>query len=585
MVEWIINNKKGDYKKMSQVLYLDEIVAKILINRDINTKNKVKRFTNSIIDNLEDFSKVKDIEKSFDILDFHIKNKKKITIYGDYDVDGVMSSTILYKGLKLLTENVTYYLPHREKEGYGLNSKSIEEIKAKGCNLIITCDNGIVALSEIKLIKQLGMDVIVIDHHNQGDVLPQADAIINPKRVDCTFSFKEMCAGGLSYRFIEHYFKTREKDLVNKDELIVLGMVATFCDIVDLIEDNRIIAKEGLKILNEKKDINLGLSILLKEKKISDKKITEDMVGFIIGPCINAAGRLEKASMAVDLLTSNSVEVCRDLAEKIAQLNENRKDLTKKSYEQVLKIIIDKNKLDEEKIIIVYEEGIEESIAGILAGRLKEKFYKPVIVLTNSEGELKASARSIEGCNIFEILNENKKLFNKFGGHSAAAGFSINKENFEILKKNLSVSQILKKCKLVKIIKIEKILKLEEVIFELAQKLEILKPAGKGNDQPLFISKKMKIDSVRIIEEKNTIIFTLSTEHNRKIKALYFGEVDKFENILKDSYDEYEIEKIKGSIFRNIDVYIDGVYSIEINEFRGNTSVQLMLKDMRLSEK
>ncbi len=581
MAKWEIKNKKGDYKKMAQVLSIDENVSKILINRDINTRRKVRNYLNSELENLNDFSKMKDVDKAVKILDNNIDKEKKITIYGDYDVDGVCSTTILYKGLKLLTQNISYYIPDRETEGYGLNKKAIKKIKEEGSNLIITCDNGIVSFEEVELAKELGMDVIIIDHHDTGEEIPKADSVINAKQEQCEFKFKEMCAGGVSYRFIKYYLGKRNVELINHDELLVFSMIATFCDVVDLKEDNRIIATKGLEILNRNRNINLGLSKLMLKKKIYDKKIEEDSIGFIIGPIINAVGRLEVASIAVDLFVSESPSKCDEMSKLLVDLNEERKKMTKVAYESILEKV-KVNRLYEKDIIVVYGD-VHESIAGIVAGRIKDYFYRPTLVLTRGSDGLKGSARSIPPCNIFKVMNSNKELFSKFGGHSMAAGFSISEENYKVLSSRLNETSELKEEDFIETIFFENEIKIENITFELAEKLHRLYPYGKGNREPLFISKQMMVNEIRIIEDKNTIIFTFNIGNTfRKIKGITFGKVELFYNLLDRKYDEIEVSKIKKGILRNIDLKINTVYSIAINEYNGNKSVQILIKDIKI---
>ncbi len=573
---------------MSKQLNISKNLSKILVNRDINTPKKVRNFLNPTLNTLGDFTLTKDIEKALNLLKKAIDTNKRILIYGDYDVDGVSSTTILYKGFGLLTKNINYYIPHREHEGYGLNTKTLEKIYGD-IDLIITTDNGISSIEEVVFLKEKNIEVIIIDHHepilnNDSEmILPNADAIIDPKRMDCEYQFKLMCAGGLAYRFTKSFFDKYSYNLKNEDELLVFSMIATICDIVDLYEDNRVIVKNGLEILNNNKNINKGLYNLLLKNNIHTKCINDYHIGFIVGPCINAVGRLDIATIAVDLFISNDDEEVEVLSSKLVELNDERKKITKESFERVLeKVKVEK--IYEDDIIVVYDELTHESVAGIVAGRIKDYFYKPTIVLTKSQDIAKGSARSIPTCDIYVLLSKCREFFLRFGGHSMAAGLSLEKSKIEIFREELNKISTLSTDDFIEEIKIENVLTLNEITISQYETLELLKPYGKGNREPLFGTKNIQVSSIRVIKDKNTIIFTFKDSSSYKnIKGIYFGSIDYFIDILKNDYSDYELENILNGNLNNINLVLDIIYSIQLNEYNNNISVQIIIKDMRIS--
>ncbi len=589
MKKWVIKNKQADFTKMASSLDINANLAKILVNRDINTPRKAKTFLEANVDMFYNFDSVKNINTAMKLLKEKVDKKEKILIYGDYDVDGVSSTTILYKGLKLITDNVNYYIPHREHEGYGLNIDTLKKLVNQNIDLIITTDNGITSVEEIEFLREHDISVIVLDHHepilDETDkmVLPKANAIIDPKMLDCEYPFKLMCAGGLAYRFITHFFEKFSYSLINKEELLVFSMIATICDIVDLYEDNRIIVKNGLNILNNNKSINKGLYKLLEKNNIQTKLINDYDIGFIVGPCINAVGRLDRASIAVDLFVCDDDIIVDNLASNLVELNIERKRITKESFERVLQKVID-NKIYDDDIIIVYDELTHESIAGIVAGRIKDYFYKPTVVLTKSGDVAKGSARSIQPCDIYKLLSKSRDLFIRFGGHSMAAGLSLSISNIESLRKDINSNSTLTEKDFIEVIKIENSINLEEITINQYEMLEKLKPYGKGNREPLFGTKKVNVSSIRVIADKNTTIFTFKNTGNYKsVKGIYFGNIDYFTQILKSTYKEEEIKKILMGNLYNINLFLDIIYSIQLNEYNNNISVQTIIKDMRIS--
>lgn len=591
MNKWVIRKKNGNARLLSETMGVTTITSQVLINRGLLSEDLVDEFINTSLTKLKDFKEALGVVDAIEVIKESIKNNELITIYGDYDVDGVTSTTILYKTLKALTDNVNYFLPSRHKDGYGLNIKRIDELINNGTKLIITCDNGISSLVENDYIQKNGLKQIVIDHHEEPQDIPEKylkpNAIIDPKQKECTYHFKEMCAGGLCYRFSLLLLEAFNKKVDFLDELLVFASIATVCDIVTLTYDNRIIVKEGLEKINENKEINLGLNQILRKKDLLNKAITAYTFGFVIGPTINVAGRLSEAMEAVDLFVSTDFDKVDLISTELYELNVKRQQLTKESTTELLHVI-EETHLYNQKIIIIYSENIDEAVAGIVCGRIKETFNRPTIILTDSsdEGVLKASCRSISVYDMHEELSKVSNYFLRFGGHKMAAGFSIRKSDYTIFKETLLNNCTLTDDDFLKTLAVDDILSLDKIRFNEAQNLEILSPYGIGNQEPLFASLKCKVTFVRLIEEKNTLILSFIDESTSiEVKSIAFSLVDQFKNIVEDNFEPYTAKKILNGILRDVDLMLDIVYYININEFNGKQSVQLKLEDFRYSSK
>lgn len=588
---WILVNKKESFLKLSEFLEENPLVLRLLANRGIDDINLANRFLKGTIEDLYDGYLMKDMEKGVAIIKNAIINNKKIIIYGDYDCDGVNSTTILYKALKTVGANYSYYIPNREEEGYGMHSGRIQRLYEEGYEVILTCDNGISAFEQVELAKEFGMEVVITDHHDipiredENGVLkaliPKADAVINPKQGNCNYPFKMLCGAGIALKFSKCLFK----EFNIKDEkfldLIQFAAIATVCDVVDLVDENRIIVKKGLEILNESN--NYGIQELKKATLLNDKKIEEYHLGFVIGPCINATGRLETADLSVELLITEDRERAKSLATQLSELNTIRQDLTKESTERIInRIDIEKDK--SEKVIVVYDENVHESIAGIVAGRVKEKYNMPCIILTKGKEMPKGSARSIEGYNITEELSKCSELIEKFGGHPMAAGLSIKEENIVALREKLNKNCILKDEDLIPVVKIDLPLSLNYLNEELIEIIESLRPFGKGNSSPLFAVKDVLIERIWLLgKEKNFLKLRFSFfSSNRKlyIDGISFDKFESFKNDIINIYGEEKFNEACATSFLNLKA--DIIYYPTINEFNGNRNIQLNIKNIRI---
>lgn len=579
MAKWILKNSKVDIGLMATTLNISKTTAAVLANRGIRTQADAIKYLNPELKLQYDPFCMLGMREAVELTYAAIENQQKIAVYGDYDVDGVTSTVILYKLLEYHGSDVIYYIPHREKEGYGLNKFSCKELRDRGVDLLITCDNGIAAKEEIAYAKQLGMKTIIIDHHEppETDFPIEAEVIIDPKQRECTYPYKMLCAGGLAYKFALAFHQHTKKTFALHDEFLIFACMATFCDVVDLLDENRIIAKKGLELLNTDANTNIGLRALIREKNIDDKILTSYDIGFILGPCINASGRLEIASMAVDLFITSDTQEAAILAKQLSDLNEERKKMTVDAVNRALQGL---EKYESSSVLVIYDETIHESIAGIVAGKIKDTVYKPTIVLTKGEEFIKGSARSIESYNIFEEMSACKYLFERFGGHAMAAGLSIKSENISLLDTFLNENCKLTTEDFVEVIRIDKELPLDEITYNLACELDYLRPFGKANKEPLLGLKGAKVTRIDLLgANKQTVRFTFSIDGtNRTIKGVCFNKFEKLKVLLET---KYSMELTHGMLSTDKYITLDIIYSIEINEYNGNTFVQIIVKDFR----
>ena len=584
---WFIKNRKADYKTMSLKYGISELMSKLIINRDIFEDEIIKSYVTPEFNKLHNPREMKDLELAVNILKEKIITNKKIRIIGDYDVDGVISVYMLYTALKKCNANVDYEIPDRIKDGYGINEKIIKEAKDDGIDTILTCDNGISAIDQIKYAKELGLTVIVTDHHDIPFVEDEnnkkiflrsdADAILNPKQKDCNYKFKSLCGAGVAFKLIEVLYEEFNIDKEECYKLIEFLAIATVCDVVDLIDENRIFVKKGLEKINN--TTNLGLGELIRENEIQDKTISVYHLGFIIGPCINASGRLDNAKKGLRLLLADEEDEAVHLAKELVKLNAERKDMTMKGVEDAIEII-EGTEIINDKVLVVYLPDIHESLAGIIAGRIRERYNAPTLILTNGEEFAKGSGRSIEEYNMFEKLLECKELLEKFGGHPMAAGLSIKEENIDKLREKLNENSMLKDEDLIKKIKIDCVLPLDQINLRLIEDLEKLEPFGKGNEKALFGIKDVNVIKAQILgKNRNVLKLKLKSNSDKIFDGIYFGDIEEFEQTVCDKYNSEELSKLYDGIFN--DVKLDFVFYPNINEYNGNVSIQIVIQNYR----
>jgi len=586
--KWLLRNTTRDISSLAKNSGVSEVTAKILVNRGFYNEIDIKKFMRASIDDLYDPFLMKDMDKGTDLIKLAIQNKEKIVVYGDYDADGVTSTVIMYKGLKKCGANVIYHVPDREHEGYGINSDRIRKLHEEGFNVVLTCDNGIAAIDQVELAKELGMTVIITDHHElqfeentQGTrifKIPCADAVINPKQKECNYPFKQLCGAGIAFKFVQAlYIKIGiDKSLVN--EFIEIAGIGTICDVVDLIDENRIIAKNALGMLTNTK--NIGLKYLKEILSINDKEIKCYHVGFQIGPCINATGRLESAATSVELLLCEEEDRAKDLAKILFELNQKRQEMTTQNVEEVIELI-EHSTFKNDKVLVIYKDTIHESIAGIVAGRVREAFNVPTIILTKGKMDPKGSARSINEYNLFEELIKCEELLEKFGGHPMAAGLSIKEENIEKLRKKLNENCCLSDDDIIPKVRIDQRMPLSKINYEMVNELELLEPFGKGNPSPLLAEKNVPILKIDILgKNANTLkIKFLMPGLNKWIDGICFNRVEEFIEMLKDRYGDEHMSYLHSPREMKLDL----IFSPQINEYNGRKSIQLKILEFKLS--
>ena len=584
--KWLLRNRKVDLKAMSEKYKISQLLCKLMVNRDIIDENIINSYINPVYKYLHSPKTMKDVVIAVDIIKRKIQENKKIRIIGDYDVDGIISVFILYTALKKCGANVDYEIPDRIKDGYGINENIVKVAYDEGVDTIITCDNGISAIDQIQYAKDLGLTVIVTDHHDvpfieedgvRTFLSSQADAIINPKQIECEYKFKSICGAGVAFKLMEALYEEIGMDKEECYKLIEFVAIATVCDVVDLIDENRIFVKNGLEMLNNSK--NIGINALKKACGLEDKEITAYHLGFVIGPCLNASGRLDSAKKGLELLLMEDDEEAKNLAQEIVDLNDARKNMTKEGVDRAINII-DSTDINNDKILVVYIPDIHESLAGIVAGRVKEQYNKPTIILTKSEEGVKGSARSIEEYNMFEGLLACKELLDKFGGHPMAAGLSLQEDKVDELRIALNNKCELTDEDLTRKIMIDSSLPLEYLNLHLIEELNVLEPFGKGNSKPVFGVRDAKITRAMLLgKDKNVLKLKLLTNNNITIDAMIFNDLENFESKIIEKYGNEELDNLYNKSNNNISM--DFTFYPSINEWNGNKSIQIVVNGIR----
>lgn len=576
MNKWLIKAANKEYKKIANDFEINEVLAKIIANRDVPYDDIPKYINPTAENSMHDPFLMKDMDRAVDMLIEAIDLNKHIRIVGDYDQDGNSSTMTLIDGLMLFTENISYAIPHRVEDGYGISKRIVEKAKEEGVDLIITCDNGISSFEPVKLARGLGMDVIVTDHHqvtkdeNGNDVLPEANAVLNPNRSDCEYPFKKLCGAGVAFKFMYGLYLKLDGDLDYLMDLLEYVAMGTVADIVDLLDENRFFVMEGLKKIH--KTNNYGIKALIRETKLEQESIDVYKIGFILGPCINAAGRLDTATLGIELFLEENLERIDEIAKRLVELNNERKALT----EEGVKLVMDKVESEElykKDIILVCEKSIHESLAGIIAGRVKEFYNRPTIIFTaaREEGVLKGSGRSIADYDMYKNIFPFKEMLKSFGGHPMACGLSVYEENFDLLYSSLLDSSKLTEEDLIPKKYIDSQLFIDKVTFEIVELINTLEPYGAGNPKPVFGDRNIEVLDMKILgKNENTLKLQLKAR-GRKLDGIMFSNKEKIKVI-------YDYVVSKGS---NKNPFIDIIYYPDINEFMGNKNLQIRIVDLR----
>lgn len=562
--KWMMYTKKADFDGIAERFGISPVTARILRNRDLMEEEEIGRFLRADLSEMYDPFLMKDVKKATDILNVKINENKKIRIIGDYDADGVCASVILYKGLTSLGASADTDVPDRMTDGYGLNIRLVDAAKADGIDTIITCDNGIAACEAAEHAKQLGMTLIITDHHEPQDRMPDADAVIDPKQKDCGYPFKELCGAGVAYKLMTAMGVNAE--LLR--QLLKFAAFATICDIVKLQDENRIIAKNGLRLINEDEAVlngkdtpgyNKGLRALIENTGLLNKKIRSYETGFILGPCVNAGGRLGSAKTGIELFLEEDTGRCTELARELTDHNTERKSITETATGRACEII---EKECEDDVIVAYMPDCHEAVAGIVAGRIKDRFNRPAFVLTNAEdGTLKGSGRSIDEYNMFEELKKCEDLLIRYGGHKKAAGLSIEKDKLKEFSDRINDNASLTQEDLTKKIWIDVPMYADYPMEKFIEELSALEPFGEGNKKPLFADKGLTVEDVRLFgENQNVLKMVLRTPRGKKAEAVKF--INDRSVKLPQKGDSIRI-----------------TYYPEINEFGGFKRIQLKVDD------
>lgn len=570
MEKWFVAMKKADFNGIAEKYQISPIIARLMRNRDVIGDEAIDFYLNGTVEDLYDGLLMKDMDRAVDILKEKIEEGKKIRVIGDYDIDGVNATYILQQGLAGLGADVDTDIPDRIKDGYGLNQMLIDRALEDDVDTIITCDNGIAAMNEIAYGKENGMTIVVTDHHEvpyleeNGEkkyLLPPADTVVDPHRADCEYPFKGLCGAAVAYKLVEVLYRVSgkpEQEVEHLQERLMENVaIATIGDVMDLVGENRVFVKKGLELLKTTK--NEGLHALMQCTGVDTANLNTYHIGFVIGPCINAGGRLDTAKRALELLNASNRREAVTLAADLKELNDSRKEMTEEGVEEAVRQI-ESSSWKDDQVLVVYLPECHESIAGIIAGRIKERYYRPTFVLTKGEAGVKGSGRSIEAYDMFAEMSRCRELFTKFGGHKLAAGLSLEEENVEVFRKRINELADLTEEDLQMKVSIDMRLPFPYINEELIHELKILEPFGKGNGKPLFAESKLRVIQPRIFgKNRNVLKCRLEDQQGNQMEAVYFGEVE-------DCLRQMEKKQI-----------MSFTYYPSINEYMGRRTIQLTI--------
>lgn len=567
--KWMVYAKKADFKQIASEYGIDQVLARIIRNRDICGSKDIDMYLNGNLNDIHNPHSMKDADKFVDIITKKIEEHKPVRIIGDYDIDGICSIYILFCGLKAAGADVDYVVPHRINDGYGINEHLIDNAINEGIDTIVTCDNGIAAYNQVRYAKDNGITMIVTDHHDvpfeiKDDkkvyIVPLADAVINPKQADCDYPFKLLCGAGVAYKLISLLYDRLGLDKKELEDYIEFMAIATVGDIVDLIDENRIVVKYGLKHIAHTK--NTGLRALIEECQLDINNISSYHIGFVIGPCLNASGRLDTARQAIELMLCKDNEKAHNMAKELIALNNERKSMTEQETQKAIELV-ENTGLLKDRVLVIYLKDCHESIAGIIAGRIKERYYRPTFVITNAEDGAKGSGRSIEGYNMYEEINKCKNVLTKYGGHPMAAGLSLAISDIDIFRKMLNDNAILTDEDLIPKMWIDVPMPVSYANIRLVNQLKLLEPFGKGNEKPVFADRNLYVKTASVIgKSKNVLRCQLETEDGTYVPAVQFG-INNIDDIPRAG------------------MRISIIYYPDINTFNGIMSSQIIIKEWK----
>lgn len=585
MAKWFVSAKKADFNGIGEKYHISPVLARIIRNRDIVEDSDIEKYLHGTMEDIYSPELLKDMGKAVEIIRDKIQSGKKIRVIGDYDVDGICATYILKKGLSLCGADVDTVIPHRMKDGYGINEQLIQKAYEDGVDTIVTCDNGIAAYHQLEYAASLGMTCIVTDHHEvpyemvddvKRYILPPTAAVIDPKQEECPYPYKNICGGVVAWKVVNKLWENCHVTEDDRREILEFAGIATICDVMELLDENRIIVKEALKSMSH--SANLGLKALIKVHDLNPANLSAYHIGFVIGPCFNATGRLDSAARTLELLECKNERESILIAAELKKLNESRKEMTEKGVEDAI-LKIEEEKLWEDRVMVVYLPDCHESLAGIIAGRIREKYYKPVFILTKAEECIKGSGRSIESYSMYDELSKCKSLFLKFGGHKLAAGLSLEEKNIQVLRKTLNENCMLTPEELEEKILIDVPMPLSYVTGDFLKELELLEPFGTGNPKPVFAQKDLKFLSIRVMgKNRNMAKFSVEDEKGNRFSMVLFRHLEKF---LEDVEKKYGRETLDLFISQNKNsgVKMSVIYYPSLNEYMGKQEIQYVIQN------
>lgn len=590
----MVSAKKADFNALARKFHIDPVIARIIRNRDIIGEDEINRFLHGTLQELHDPFLLMDAVKAAGILNDRIKAGKRIRIIGDYDIDGICSSYILFAGLSHCGADVDTVIPHRIHDGYGLNDQLIKEAWEAGRDTIVTCDNGIAAKEQIAYARSLGMTVIVTDHHevpyevqedgSRVECLPEADAVIDPKRELCGYPFDGICGAVVAYKFLQVLFACGgiQDTAELMQELLAFAAVATVGDVMQLVDENRIIVRYGLQQISHTS--NYGLQALVTVNGLQDRKLTAYHIGFVLGPCLNATGRLDTADRAMRLFRTRDRAEAAVIAEELKELNDSRKDMTLAGTEEAVKMI-EEGGIKEDKVLVLYLPDCHESLAGIIAGRIRERYHKPVFVLTLAEDGIKGSGRSIEAYHMYDKMSECKELYTRYGGHKLAAGVSMPESNVDKFRSFLNEHCGLTEADFEEKIHIDVPMPMSYVTAEFVRQLSVLEPFGNGNSKPVFAQKNIRLLSGRIFGRKNNVgKYRIMDESGGQYDMMYFGDLEAWHDFLQENFGADACENLyQGRSAKDQDMVIHVIYYPDLNVYQGRESLQMIMQDYALA--
>lgn len=586
MEKWIEIRKGGNFMEMAKKYGIDPLIARIIRNRDIIDEKEITEYLYGGKEALHNPHLLKDVDKAAEIIAEGIAEKKAMRIIGDYDIDGVNATYILLDGIRRCGGNVDAAIPDRMKDGYGINEHLIEQALSDGKELLITCDNGIAAINEINFAKEKGMTVVVTDHHEipyrntergKEFLRSNADAIVNPKQADCPYPCKGICGAVVAWKLVQVLYERMDIPVEEADIFIENAGFATVGDVMDLTGENRILVKLGLKALEHTK--NPGMKALIAKNKLSDKPLSAYHIGFVLGPCINASGRLDTAKRSLELLLERDEVKASALAGELVELNESRKYMTQQETQKALEQI-EKEGREKDKVLVVYLPECHESLAGIIAGRIREAYQRPVFVLTRGEEGVKGSGRSIEAYSMFDKMTEVAELFTKYGGHPMAAGLSMREEDIDTLREQLNQKAELSEEDMAEVVRLDAVLPMSYFTVDTIRQLSVLEPCGKSNTKPVFADRNIKITRAGIVGvNRNVLKLHLLDSKGNPVAGVYFGEVEKFLTFLSEKFGSEEVDAAMHG--KENSIQFAAVYEPAVDTYSGRESVQAIIRRFR----